>query len=199
MGTGFLIVEDDTTFAQSLARRIGTFAPSQVVHTLADARAAIAENGRFDGLVLDLVLPDGLGLDLLREVRAEGRDVPVLVLTGELDRALVNTTQLLRAEYVCKPATDENLRPFLKAALARARVEDGLVAERIQRLAAKAGLTERECDVLAKATGGPSRRQLARVLGVSENTVKAQIRSILRKTGARSLATLIQQLLRGED
>jgi DNA-binding NarL/FixJ family response regulator len=42
-----------------------------------------------------------------------------------------------------------------------------------------------------------SRRELAESLGVAENTVKAQIRSLLKKSGARSLATLAQKVIKG--
>jgi DNA-binding NarL/FixJ family response regulator len=145
------------------------------------------------------VLPDGFGLDLLEELRNNNNPIPVLVLTGELNRDVVNRVQALRAEYVCKPASNENLQPFIQHALASERVGDETISKRIEQLSRQLGLTRREAELLTHAVEGLSRRDLARALGVAENTVKAQIRSLLKKSGARSIATLAQQVLRGPE
>jgi DNA-binding response OmpR family regulator len=77
-----LIAEDETRIAElvkvGLAR--AGFAVD-VVRLCADARAALSVT-RYDAAVIDLGLPDGDGLDLLRELRVNGNQVPVLVLTA---------------------------------------------------------------------------------------------------------------------
>ena len=47
------------------------------------------------------------------------------------------------------------------------------------------GLTPRECEVIAHVVGGLSNRRVARMLGISEKTVKNHLSSIYRKLGAR--------------
>lgn len=197
MPGGFLIVEDEPTLARTLARTFGRHGPVEVVHSMAAARDRLEAQPEWLGVVLDLILPDGYGLDLLSEIRARHGGLPVLVLTGELNRDVVNKVQTLRGEYVCKPASAENLNPFIQGALAQARVDDAAIGQRIEHLARQLKLTRRETELLTLSVDGLSRKELADALGVAENTVKAQIRSLLKKSGARSLATLAQKVIKG--
>lgn len=65
----------------------------------------IMRNSSFDLLLLDVILPDGSGLELLRYMREEGIMTPVIMLTGTsgLDVA-VESVRLGAREYVTKPA-----------------------------------------------------------------------------------------------
>lgn len=76
-----LVVEDDMRIRTELldALRQAGFDTSVAV-TLAMARSAVER--RHDLILLDLGLPDGDGLDLVRELRAAGRAVPILILTA---------------------------------------------------------------------------------------------------------------------
>lgn len=197
MSGGFLIVEDEPTLARTLARTFGRHRPVDVVHGMQAAREKLEEDRDWTGVVLDLILPDGYGLDLLAEIRQSHGGLPVLVLTGELNRDVVNRVQTLRGEYVCKPASADNLNPFIQRALAQERVDDAAIGRRIEHLARQLKLTRRETELLTLSVDGLSRRELAKALGVAENTVKAQIRSLLKKSGARSLATLAQKVIKG--
>lgn len=77
-----LVVEDDPVLSHGLRAGLGMFgATLDVVESCADGRAALA-NSEFDALVLDLMLPDGSGLDLLADMRAAGDRTPVLLLTA---------------------------------------------------------------------------------------------------------------------
>jgi DNA-binding NarL/FixJ family response regulator len=197
MSGGFLIVEDEPTLARTLARTFGRHRSVEVVHSMAAAREMLDGGRDWTGVVLDLILPDGYGLDLLADIRKEQGALPVLVLTGELNRDVVNKVQTLRGEYVCKPASAENLNPFIQRALAQETVDDAAIGQRIEHLARQLRLTRRETELLTLSVDGLSRKQLAEALGVAENTVKAQIRSLLKKSGARSLATLAQKVIKG--
>ncbi len=197
MPGGFLIVEDEPTLARTLARTFGRHGPVEVVHSMAAARETLKTHEAWTGVVLDLILPDGYGLDLLSEIRQNHGGLPVLVLTGELNRDVVNKVQTMRGEYVCKPASADNLNPFIQRALAQERVDDAAIGQRIEHLARQLKLTRRETELLTLSVDGLSRKELAQALGVAENTVKAQIRSLLKKSGARSLATLAQKVIKG--
>ena len=197
MPGGFLIVEDEPTLARTLARTFGRHGPVEVVHSMGAARELLQSEEEWTGVVLDLILPDGYGLDLLAEIRQTHGALPVLVLTGELNRDVVNKVQTMRGEYVCKPASADNLNPFIRRALAQARVDDAAIGQRIEHLARQLKLTRRETELLTLSVDGLSRKELAESLGVAENTVKAQIRSLLKKSGARSLATLAQKVIKG--
>ena len=77
-----LVVEDDAILRDGLAVGLPMEGlTADCVGTCEDARAAAA-SGDHSVIVLDIALPDGSGLDLLREWRAAGRTTPVLLLTA---------------------------------------------------------------------------------------------------------------------
>ncbi|HEY0271338.1 MAG TPA: response regulator transcription factor [Sphingomonas sp.] len=89
--TTLLLVEDDPGIARFMTR--GLAAEGWTVDwrpTLRTARGALAASRDYAAAILDLGLPDGDGLDLCRDLRAEGADLPVLMLTarGALDDRL---------------------------------------------------------------------------------------------------------------
>lgn len=77
-----LVVEDDPVLMNGLqvGLALGGFTVD-VVGTCADADTAL-RSGAFDALVLDLMLPDGSGLDVLAKLRRRGAALPVLLLTA---------------------------------------------------------------------------------------------------------------------
>ncbi|MBL4918558.1 response regulator [Szabonella alba] len=115
-----LIVEDDEMLRDGLAvgLRLAGFSPDAVC-SLADARAALS-SGTFEAVVLDLMLPDGSGLDLLREMRGSGDSSPVLVLTAR-DRTGDRVAGLDAGadDYLGKPFELTELAARLRAILRR--------------------------------------------------------------------------------
>jgi DNA-binding response OmpR family regulator len=81
-----------------------------LARTLAEARRALAAQ-RPDALLLDLHLPDGLGLELLSELRGSDatRELPVLVLTAEGDERVLRETGKLGATVLTKPFSPSKL------------------------------------------------------------------------------------------
>lgn len=77
-----LIVEDDTVLMNGLQVGLGMAGFTvEAVSNCADASVALATS-TFDAVVLDLMLPDGSGLDILRELRKRRSTIPVLLLTA---------------------------------------------------------------------------------------------------------------------
>jgi len=77
-----LVVEDDPVLSDGLKVGLGLYgATLDIVSSCADGNAALAADD-FDALVLDLMLPDGSGLDLLAALRSRGDRTPVLLLTA---------------------------------------------------------------------------------------------------------------------
>jgi len=186
-----LLVEDDVRVAAAYSKQLTGF-DVVVARDVADACAAIHDLERdFSGGVFDIVLPGGSGLDVLEEFRQYYPTAPALVATGVCDASAINRTQVFGAEFAMKPMCLENLRDFAS----RVGDSDALEAsERLARFARRYSLSPRERRILERAAEGVPRRRMAAHLGVSENTIKSQVRSLLVKTGHRRLAEALLEL-----
>ncbi|WP_243090310.1 response regulator transcription factor [Thermus neutrinimicus] len=99
-----LVVEDDPTVARVLELALGREGYRfQLARDYPTAKAALAQD--WDAIVLDINLPGGSGLDLLRYLRRElKRDTPVLVLSGlKQERSVAEAQALGAQEYFTKP------------------------------------------------------------------------------------------------
>jgi len=124
-GFRVLLVEDNPAFAQAVKPqlvRAGHF-PTVVTHAV----DALARFGEADVVLLDLLLPDGHGLDVLRGIRTEST-VPVLVLTAVGDnRTLVRALQLGADDYLVKPFGKDELLARITAVVRRSRLRSRLL------------------------------------------------------------------------
>jgi two-component system, OmpR family, phosphate regulon response regulator OmpR len=119
MAERILLVEDDPRLAEMLSEYLGQagfrirIAPSGAA-ALADLAA-----GKFDGVVLDLMLPDMDGLDVCRQMRTAS-DTPVLMLSGRGDAVdRIVGLELGADDYLPKPFQPRELLARLRAILRR--------------------------------------------------------------------------------
>jgi DNA-binding NarL/FixJ family response regulator len=186
-----LVVEDELTMQRALERLLSGWTV-RMADTLALARHLLG-SAAFDGAVIDIELPDGNGLDLVEAIRGGTTRLPVLVLTGYCEPRLVNRAQRTGAEFACKPFFAQNVLAFAERAAA-ASSTDREVSARVSELARRHGLTPRETAVAKLAVHDLPRQAIQAELGVSVNTIKTQVRSLLQKCGAPNLATLRREL-----
>src|SRR5205823_5779345 len=136
----------------------------EAAETAADALAALSSRPP-DALVLDLVLPDGSGVDICREVRTWSQ-LPILVLSAVGDeREKVRALDAGADDYVTKPFGTEELLARLRAVLRRSvadggspRIEIGelvidLADRRVTRGAREIHLTPIEFDLVRVLAG----------------------------------------------
>ena len=149
--TRVLLAEDDAAIAEPLARALRR--EGYDVDVRSDGPSALA--GAVDGvdlIVLDLGLPGMDGLDVCRELRSQGSDVPVLVLTARADE--VDTVVGLDAgadDYVTKPFRLAELLARARALLRRGGHEPEPSARvRIDAEARQAFLDDEELQLTAK-------------------------------------------------
>jgi DNA-binding NtrC family response regulator len=116
-----LVVEDDRLVRLTVCEQLSQAGLIPIAaDTLGEARA-LAEQVEPSAYVIDIRLPDGSGIDLLRSVRAQDADVPVLVITGHGSASTaVEVTQLGATEYLAKPFDPEELVLLVRRALATA-------------------------------------------------------------------------------
>lgn len=114
-----LLLEDDTTLGRGI--QLALQDPDVTIAltgTLSQAREMLAQK-KFDLLILDVNLPDGSALDLLREVR-QGEAVPVILLTAnDLEMDVVTGLESGADDYITKPFSLAILRARVNAQLRR--------------------------------------------------------------------------------
>jgi DNA-binding NarL/FixJ family response regulator len=142
-----------------------------------------------DLMILDLQMPGYTGLDSVRTVRARCPEVPVLVLSGNEDPAVVRECIDLGAfGFVPKSAPSDQFTAALSLVLAGGvylpptSLSVGSPASRAQQDAWKrlgAHLTERQRQVLLGIVQGKPNKVIARDLGLSDTTVKSHVAHIL--------------------
>jgi two-component system phosphate regulon response regulator PhoB len=107
-----LVVDDEPhiglvlrPFLEQLGYRVS------VARTLSEARSALRAQPATDGLLLDLHLPDGSGLDFLRDLRKQSGTarMPVLVLTADGEDRVLREARRLGAALVTKPFSPTKL------------------------------------------------------------------------------------------
>lgn len=114
-----LLLEDDVTLGNGIRLALQNDAQQiTLCRTLAEGRAAW-EQSRFDLLVLDVNLPDGSGLELLRQIR-QARETPVILLTAnDLEMDIVTGLESGADDYITKPFSLAVLRARVNAQLRR--------------------------------------------------------------------------------
>jgi two-component system, NarL family, response regulator LiaR len=149
--------------------------------------AAQAERLRPDVVLLDMVMPEGDGIEALRRIRA-GRGAPrVVVLTSfPADDRVLDAMRAGAAGYLLKDAQPAELLAAIRSAHAGGAPLHPDAAARVvgelRRPAATAvELTARERDVLTLLARGMPNKAIAQRLSLSEKTVKAHVSAILRK------------------
>ena len=101
--TRVLLVEDDPAISEPLARALGR--EGYEVLASSTGREALTNVEGADLVVLDLGLPDMDGLDVAREIRADGGRVPILILTARTDE--VDMVVALLRRHTAEPAESE--------------------------------------------------------------------------------------------
>ena len=116
-----LIVEDDETLREMLAEQLANDHGFAVVTagTLNAAERAINDEGAsFDAVILDLGMPDGNGRDYCVELRRQGHNMPVIMLTGSFSESdVVRGLESGANDYIAKPFRINELLARLRAQL----------------------------------------------------------------------------------
>ena len=194
-----LIVEDLEETRKWLAEVVGTEFPrcrQRAVGSLEEARQAVEEES-FDLALIDIGLPDGSGLDLLRELHHShpGTRCVVTTVMGE-DAVIVSALASGAAGYLLKEHSAEQLSrqlalladdtPLLSPSIARRLIEHFRLTGPTESGACP--LTEREKETLGLISRGYRNREVAEQLGVKPSTVATHVKAIYAKLGISSRA-----------
>jgi DNA-binding response OmpR family regulator len=204
MTARILLVEDEPAILESLAYVLGRDGFAVVSAKTAAEANALAQG--VDLVVLDLMLPDGSGFDLIRGWRASGRPMPIIVLSSrdaEADR--VAALESGADDYVTKPFSPREIVARVRAVLRRSAAAPAstrpaakplppITTDARTRRAVAAGrsldLTRVEFDLLATLLGSPGRvftraELIDRVWGdgfrITDRTIDSHVKALRRK------------------
>jgi two-component system, NarL family, invasion response regulator UvrY len=158
----------------------------------------------YDVVLLDLAMPDVVGLELLEQVRRAFPDVAVLILTMYTeDQFAVRTLRIGAAGYLTKDSDPETLIAAIRKIAAGGRYVSARLLDRLAEMAATGRsalpheqLSNREYQVFRLIAAGRSTRDIAAQLSVSTKTVATYRARIFDKMGVKSPAELAAYAVR---
>jgi DNA-binding NarL/FixJ family response regulator len=202
VSTTVLLVDDHELIRQGLRRAFERAADFDVVGEAASVSDALR---KLDALmpnvvVVDVRLPDGSGLDVVKEARRRRSDLGIVVLTMYAgDEQLFGALDSGASAFVPKDApTDDVLAAARHAAASPQAFTARDLAEAMKRRMTPSGpqLSPREKEVLALLADGLGVAAISRRLYISESTAKTHISKLYEKLGAANRAQAIMSALR---
>jgi NarL family two-component system response regulator LiaR len=189
-----VIVDDHQVVRQGLRFLLEQEDGIQVVGECADGPSAVQSVHTLEPTVvlLDLFLPGQDGISVLARIKQDRPATEVLMLTSSADEEhLLAAVRAGALAWLPKTAGVDQVVTSVRAAARGESVLEPRIAARLVRELRQAAarrrpldqLSPRELEVLAALARGRSNRQIARALGIGEETVKAHVSSILAKLG----------------
>ena len=202
------VIEDDALTRESLRARIEAHSRLRVgatAGTVAEGIAALSV--RPDVLLTDLGLPDGTGVDVIREALRRHPGLPIMVITvfGN-EKRVVGAIQAGATGYLLKDDATHEIGLAIELLLAGGSPISSAIARHLIRLfqgpqnatpaPARETLSARELEVLGLATKGFSYAEIAQLLGLSTNTIASYTKHIYVKLAVGSRTEAIYEASR---
>ena len=197
-----LLIDDHDLIRNGLARAFERHDDFEVVGQAASVAEGLREFASLkpDVVITDVRLPDGTGLDLVREIRAAGHETGMVVLTMYAgDQQLFAALEAGASAFVAKDAPSDEVVAAARHAMVSPRsftAADLAGAMRRRMTPAGPQLTQRESEVLSLLARGFSVSAIARSIFVSDSTAKTHISKIYEKLGASNRADAIMKAVR---
>jgi len=207
-----ILVEDDVTFQQALRQTFSTATDMQLVAVLSTRAEGlnILDHAPVDVLLVDLGLPDGSGIDVIRAAHAKWPECNIMVSTAFGDE--MHVMQSLEAGatgYLLKDSSTASIAAEIRSLHQGGSPISPLIARQIlmrfrqpettqplaptSASAARARLSTREQQVLEYITKGFNSDEIAGLMGVSRHTVLTFVRRIYKKLEVSSKTEAIYE------
>lgn len=195
------IIEDDPTMRNLLKDAIGDCEDMLVTEVSDNASTAsgMIEAGGYDVLLCDLGLPDGSGIDLIRQEALTGRDTDILVITMFANQnKVLGAVEAGARGYLLKDERIEDCIEAIRKVRTGGSPISPIIARQLLRkirpapsaalVPMAAPLSEREIEVLNLLARGFSNAECANILTISPNTIGTHVKNIYRKLEVNSRA-----------
>jgi len=201
-----LITDDHAVVRRGLKELLTDSHKVEVLGEASTAGEALdrVRRGEWDVVILDINLPDRNGLDLLRDLKREKPDLPVLILSVcSEDQFAVRALRSGAAGYLTKASAPAQLVDAVEKVAAGGRYISPAVAERLAVLVGSdregmphESLSEREYQVIRLLASGKTVSQIAADMNLSVKTISTYRARVLDKMGMRTNAELTYYAVR---
>jgi two-component system response regulator FixJ len=187
------IVDDDRAVAESTAFLLRTEGIETTVHGSGEAFLRGLAELEPGCVLLDIRMPGMNGLELQRQLREQGCDMPVVIITGHGDvDSAVRAMKDGAIDFLQKPFSREELLAAVRGAEQQAAPRPAAPSAEVMDACNRIGqLTPREQQVLQGLIKGHANKVIAYDLDLSPRTVELYRANAMRKLGVRSLSEML--------
>ena len=190
------VVDDDRVIRETMRDLLA--GNGYAVEIFADGPAFLAalRPGCTGCLLVDAVMPQMSGLELMDRLKREGHHLPAIMITGHGEVSMaVQAMKAGAADFIEKPVGPQELLDSIERILDQARNADTRSALHETAALRIACLTTRQQQILDMVLAGHPSKNIAADLGISQRTVDNHRAAIMKKTGSKSLPELIRTAL----
>jgi two-component system, NarL family, response regulator len=181
-----LTADDHPVMRAGIAAMIANESDISIVGEAADGTDAVALYAlhRPDVVLMDLRMPRLDGVAAIRAIRAADTNARVVALTTyDGDTDIFRALSAGACAYLVKDVLVAELVSTIRSAAAGKRVIPQSVANKLAEFTPRIELTEREVEILRLVSKGLRNKEIARVIGRANGTVKVHLKNILEKLG----------------
>ena len=187
------VVDDDASFRTAIERRLRKAGYEVATYPSAQHLLDRLPNESGPGcILLDVRIPGLSGPELQSRLSELGSTLPIVFLTGYAD--VPTTVQVIKAgadDFLTKPVTSDQLLRTIERAMSRYEATRGIRVKLDIIRTHIAALTPRENEVFELVIRGKTNKEVAKVLGATERTIKAHRHRVMEKMQVQSIAELV--------
>lgn len=191
------LADDHPALRAGLAAILSSQPDMKVVGEAGSGRETLESTVAADVYVVDLRMPEGDGVHVIRQLRERDRESKVLVLTTyDNEEDIFRALEAGARGFLLKDTTSEELVAAIQQVHAGERHLPQAIASRLADRIVRPALTPRELDVLRLVAKGRSNKELASAMFISEETVKSHMKSLFLKLGVHDRAQAVSVSLK---
>jgi DNA-binding NtrC family response regulator len=193
--SSLLIIDDNAKLCRSLARNFEHVGFSVSIATCAQEAVGRFRSARTDAVLLDIMLGEESGIDVLTQLLAVDKNVPVVMITAYASvESAVQSLKLGAFDYVKKPLDfDELLKTVRKACeFSRLREENTRLKNRLKELSATIVTNDRQVQALIRKVEKLANTDLPVLICGESGTGKEVLADYIHATSARSAAPMVK-------
>jgi len=203
-----LIADDHPVFRQGLRQIINETSDMVVTYEVSSGLEVVdtVRAGYCDVVLLDISLPDRNGIDILKQLKKEQPELPVLILTMHPEEQYaVRALKAGASGYLTKESTPDELVLAIRKVSAGGKYVSASLAEklayelgRMDEQTPHEGLSDREYQIMLLIASGKTVTEIARELSLSIKTISTYRSRILEKMGVKNNAELTYYAIKNQ-